>query len=276
MVYSTIRLERRNSGVATIFFNRPEKHNAMSPTVHKEMRDCLASLAEDEQLRVLVITGAGESFSAGMDLKKYFLEQRSSPVEMDKSRRNSREWINLLRTMSKVTIAAVNGWCVGAALRVIGACDIVFAGDNAKFVASEINFGVFPGGGVTKTLVELLGWRNAVYLTLTGEPIDAKRAAEIGLITKSVARGNLYKEVYALANKLKNHEPFSVRLAKDVLRHVKPLDDDTAWEYEIAKTEELTYLQRNEWTDVALKKFRNNEFKPAFESYKTKKRKTMV
>lgn len=262
-----VTVEKKDDGVLSVFFNRPEKRNAMSPELHKEMLEVLSSVRDDENARVVVLSGKGESFCAGMDLEKFFLEQRSNPSKMDESRRTSREWMNLLRTMPKVTIAAVNGWCFGAGIRVLGLCDIAFASDRATFGLSEINFGIIPAGGVMKTIADQLGWRDALYLALTGEPIDAKTAEKIRLVNRVVPHEKLYGEVYAVAAKVKRHNPIAVQTAKEVFQRVRYMDDSAAWDYEIAKTEELNYLQKGEWVDVALKKFKEKQFKPGLKSY---------
>lgn len=266
-MYSSIKEERRSPQIAFVFFNRPEKRNAMSPDVHKEMLDCLTRLRNDKELRVLVVSGVGESFCAGMDLEKFFVEQRPHPERMDESRRIVKDWMEMLRVFPKITIAAINGWCFGAAFRVIGNCDIAIASDKATFGLSEINFGIFPGGGVMKTVADLLRPRDALFLALSGEPITAETAKQVGLVTKVVPHEKLYESVYDMAQKLSVHNPVAVRVTKEVFRRVGRFDDDTAYDFEIAKMDELSYLQKDEWKNVALKKFQRREFKPGLGSY---------
>jgi trans-feruloyl-CoA hydratase/vanillin synthase len=112
--WTTVRVEIEE-GIAFVIFNRPEKRNAMSPTMNREMRDVLETLEIDEQVRVLVLTGAGESWTAGMDLKEYFREVDQSPeIVQEKIRRDASTWQwKLLRMYAKPTIAMVNGWCFG-------------------------------------------------------------------------------------------------------------------------------------------------------------------
>ncbi len=241
----------------------------MNPRLHVEMLNCLSSLIDDEKTRVVVITGTGDSFCSGMDLKEYFMAQRDKPEKMDQSRRTAKAWMGTLRTFPKATIAAVNGWCFGAGLRVMGLCDIAIASDRAVFGLSEINFGMFPGGGVTKTCSDLLQPRDALYMILTGEPISAKQAYEMRLVNKVIAHEKLRTEVSLLADKLKVHNLLTVRLAKEVFRAVRPLTDETAYDYENSKVEELTYLQKAEWVNVALQKFKKKKFRPGLESYKS-------
>ena len=138
-------------GVTTITLNRPDKRNAMSPELHREMVEALEFLRDDPATQVLVITGAGEAFSAGQDLKKYFYETKDDAAARVRARRDSHEWRQrLLQNFPKPTIAAVNGYCFGGAFTIVASCDIAVTADEATFGLSEINFGHIAGGMVTK------------------------------------------------------------------------------------------------------------------------------
>ena len=148
--YQTLLVDKKE-GITTITLNRPEKRNAMSPQLHREMYDCLTDLKYDKETRVIVITGAGESFCAGQDLKQYFIEMDSQPDRVrDEVREKSRQWRNeILRKMPQPVIAKINGWVFGGGFTVVTGCDIAIAADDVQFGLSEVNFGHFPGGEVT-------------------------------------------------------------------------------------------------------------------------------
>ena len=144
--WQTIQVEIEE-GIGWVTLNRPEKRNAMSPTLNREMRDVLDTLELDDDVKVLVLTGAGESWTAGMDLKEYFREVDQSPeIVQERVRREASTWQwKLLRMYSKPTIAMVNGWCFGGAFSPLVACDLAIAAETAIFGLSEINWGIPPG-----------------------------------------------------------------------------------------------------------------------------------
>ena len=164
--FRTILLDRKD-GVATITFNRPQAKNAMNPQMHLEMLEALSEIEDDDQARVLVLTGAGDSFCAGQDLKEYFLDIDDNPKARKKAREASVQWRSYkLRLFRKPTIAAVNGWCFGGAFSVVASCDIAIAADEAVFGLSEVNFGKIPGGMVTKDVTDALHPRDALFYIL--------------------------------------------------------------------------------------------------------------
>ena len=155
-------------GIAWVTLNRPEKKNAMSPTLNREMIDVLETLELDQDARVLVLTGAGDSWTAGMDLKEYFREVDTQPeIFQERIRRDSCRWQwQLLRMYSKPTIAMVNGWCFGGGFSPLVACDLAIAADEATFGLSEINWGIPPGNLVSKAMADTVGHRASLYLSL--------------------------------------------------------------------------------------------------------------
>ena len=152
--WTTVRVEVED-GIAWVELNRPEKRNAMSPTLNAEMVEVLLELDADDDCGVLVLTGAGDAWSAGMDLKEYFREVDGGPEHVQRRvRRDAAYWQwRLLRTYAKPTIAMVNGWCFGGAFTPLVACDLAIAADEATFGLSEINWGIPPGSVVSKALV---------------------------------------------------------------------------------------------------------------------------
>src|SRR4029079_970605 len=202
--YQTLLVDNKD-GITTITLNRPEKRNAMSPQLHREMYDCLTDLKYDKETRVIVITGAGESFCAGQDLKQYFIEMDSQPDRIrDEVREKSRQCRNeIWRKMPQPVIAKINGWVFGGGFTVVTGCDIAIAADDVQFGLSEVHFGQFPGGEAHNSLTAHLQPKHGLYSALTGKTMNAKEAERIGLITKAVTRAELDQEVSDLANNLK-------------------------------------------------------------------------
>src|SRR5262245_53285250 len=162
----------------------------MSPTLNAEMVEVLEVLDADDDVGVLVLTGIGEAWSAGMDLKEYFREVDEAPEHVQrKVRRDAAQWQwRMLRTYAKPTIAMVNGWCFGGAFTPLVACDLAIAADEAQFGLSEINWGIIPGGNVTKAITATMPHRDAMYYAITGKTFDGRKAAEMRLVNESVPR----------------------------------------------------------------------------------------
>lgn len=265
--YETILIDKAE-GVTTITLNRPKKRNAMSPAMHREMTDVLKMLRRDRETRVLVITGAGESFCAGQDLKEFFDEQRD-PDEFEVINDLSVEWrVHLLRSFPAPTIAAVNGWCFGGAFSIVASCDIAIAADDAKFGLSEINFGTIPGGLVSKQVADALRPRAALFYILTGRAFDGKRAAEIGFVTYSVPRESLNAEVTQLAKELCQKEQRALRACKEVFKGVLSMPDyEVAYAWTMAKADQLLALQKGAGQDKGIGQFLEGRYKPGLGSF---------
>lgn len=139
------------AGIAWVTLNRPEKCNALNPALNAEMGQVVETLATDERCGVFVLTGAGEAFTAGMDLKEYFRETENAPdTVLLNVRRTTEEWQWRRRDYPKPTIAMVNGWCFGGAFTPLVACDLAIAAEEAVFGLSEINWGILPAGNAAK------------------------------------------------------------------------------------------------------------------------------
>lgn len=239
--YSTV-LVSRVAGVATVTFNRPEKRNAMNPVMHVEMVEVLEGLATDPETRVVVITGAGESFSSGMDLKEYFQDLENDQDQRDLYRRLSTEWSDrMLRMFPKPTIAMVNGYCFGGAFTIVASCDIAIAADEAVFGLSEVNLGYMPGGLVAKSVASLMPYRDAVYYAMTGEQFDGPAAARLRFVNSSVPRACLESEVAKVADRLKALDPTAVRFCKEAVKQVMDMSYDEAYWFLAAKHNDLNW-----------------------------------
>ena len=266
--YSTVLVEKAD-GVATITFNRPEKRNAMNPKMHVEMVEVLADLASDPETRVVVVTGAGESFSAGMDLKEYFQDLESDQDQRDLYRRLSTEWGDrMLRMFPKPTIAMVNGYCFGGAFTIVASCDIAIAADDAVFGLSEVNLGYMPGGLVAKSIASLMPYRDAVYYAMTGDRFDGQAAARVRFVNSSVPRSSLESEVMRLADRLKKLDPAAVRFSKEAVKQVMDMSYDEASWFLAAKHNDLNWRhhQLGE-AGKGVEKFLAKEYRPGISSY---------
>jgi feruloyl-CoA hydratase/lyase len=233
--YQTVKVERED-GVTFLVFNRPEKRNAMSPQLCADLAAAITDLETDDATQVLVVTGAGEAFCAGMDLREYFRALDTDPAGRHRAQADAKQATHhKLVDFPKPTIAMVNGWCFGGGLSPLVACDLAIAADEATFGVSEVNWGIIPGGFVSKDIVETMSYRNAFYYVLTGEPFDGKRAEAIGLVNFAVPRAELRDRTLDLARRLMRVSPAVLRAAKQALRAVPNMTYDEAWDYTVTK-----------------------------------------
>jgi feruloyl-CoA hydratase/lyase len=258
-------------GVAWVTLNRPEKRNAMNPTLNREMASVLETLELDPAAQVLVITGAGESWSAGMDLKEYFREVDGAPeIAQERVRREASHWQwKLLRMYSKPTIAMVNGWCFGGAFSPLVACDLAIAADEAVFGLSEINWGIPPGNLVSKAVADTMGHRKALHYIMTGETFTGRQAAEMGLVNKSVPRARLEEETTALAKVLLQKNPVALRAAKNGFKRCRELTWEQSEDYLYAKVDQAVFRDPEKGRAEGLKQFLDEKkIKPGLQTYK--------
>ncbi|MGZ3274842.1 MAG: p-hydroxycinnamoyl CoA hydratase/lyase [Caulobacteraceae bacterium] len=267
--WQTVRVDFED-GVAWVTLNRPEKRNCMNPTLNSEMHEVLDFLEVDDRCGVLVLTGAGESFSAGMDLKEYFREtEAKGHMATRRSQRDAYGWFRRLRWFEKPTIAMVNGWCFGGAFGPLFSCDLAIAAKTATFGVSEINWGIIPGGNVTKVLVELMSARDAMYYTLTGENFDGKKAAEMKVVNEAVPLEQLRGRVRQIADSLLEKNPQTLKAAKDAVKRVTEMTYDASEDYLVVRQESLNYLDKSEGRKQGIKQFIDDKtFRPGLGAYK--------
>ncbi len=259
-----------DDGIAWVVLNRPEKRNAMSPELNREMVEVLELLDAVDECGVVVLTGAGDSFSAGMDLKEYFREVDAAPEHVQRRvRRESAQWQwRLLRSYAKPTIAMVNGWCFGGAFTPLVACDLALAADEAQFGLSEVNWGIPPGGVVSKALAETVGTRAALLYIMTGRTFGGQEAATMGLVNASVPRERLHDEVELLARELLAKNPVVLRAAKLGFKHCRAMSWDEAEDYLYAKLEQSQFLDSEEGRQQGLAQFLDEKrIRPGLETY---------
>jgi len=258
-------------GIAWVTFNRPEKRNAMSPTLNSEMVQVLETLELDADAKVLVLTGAGDAWTAGMDLKEYFREVDAGPeILQEKIRRDACQWQwKLLRMYSKPTIAMVNGWCFGGGFSPLVACDLAIAADEAVFGLSEINWGIPPGNLVSKAMADTVGHRQALYYIMTGDTFDGAQAAAMGLVNKSVPREQLRAETIALAAKLLEKNPVVLRAAKHGFKRSRELTWEQNEDYLYAKLDQAQLRDPEKGREEGLRQFLDQKaIKPGLQAYK--------
>lgn len=234
--FTAITCERLDR-VAVMTLNRPEKKNAMNPTLHREAHAFLRTLQYDSEVSVLIVRGAGGDFSSGQDVKESFHRVRHDDAERRQLRELSHDWRHrLLHTFPKVTIAAIDGWCVGGALSVVASCDIAIASHDAKFVIPEVNLGSIPAGTVSRAAQAMLNERQAMFFSLTGSVFSGKTAARLGMITYSVDQGTVDAHAHLLAQRLASRDLSHMQIVKRAFRGIE--------------LRSLTYSESAAWTEA--------------------------
>ncbi len=269
--YETVKIERDadHPGLTWVILNRPEKRNAMSPQLHFDMVDVLNELESDRQTKVLVLTGAGDAWCAGQDLKLYFRELDNKPAERARASWASHYWRwQKLFTYAKPTIAMVNGFCFGGGFTQLIACDFAIAAEDAKFGLSEVNWGILPGGFVSKALTDALPLRDAVWYAVTGETFDGKMAEKIRLVNKAVPRERLREETIALAERLMQLNPAVLRATKVAVKNVRSVPHEQAADYLQAKSQELRFVDAERGREKGMSQFLDDKsYRPGFGPY---------
>jgi enoyl-CoA hydratase len=201
--------------VATITINRPKVLNALSFQTVAEMDQAFAEAERDDDVRAIIITGAGEkSFVAGADISE--IQSRDAQTGYEMAIRGQRT-LRRLETMGKPSIAAVNGFALGGGCELAMACTIRIAAENAKFGQPEVNLGVIPGYAGTQRLPRIVGPGVAADLILTGRPIDAQEALRIGLVSQVVPQAELMETAHKTASVILKKGPVAVRAAMEAM-----------------------------------------------------------
>ncbi len=261
--YQTVLVEKED-GITWVILNRPEKRNAMSPQLHFDMYDAVTEAEGDPETQVMVITGAGNSWCAGQDLKEYFREGDKNPQLRRQASWCSQEWRwRKLFTFPKPTIAMVNGFCFGGAFTPLVACDFAIASDDALFGLSEVNWGILPGGLVSRVVTDMMSLRDGLYHAMTGDPFDGKRAAEMRLVNYSVPADQLRDETVKLAKKLMEKNPWALRATKQAYKLVRGMDYSQAEDYLAAKGAWIKQADGESGYDEGIKQFIDDKtYKP--------------
>lgn len=201
-------------GIATVQFNRPEALNAVNFEMMQERTEVFTGVALDPEVKVVITTGDERAYCAGGDLKAF----------ANYDVKAAREFVDgvvsgslIFTNMPKPTIAMVAGICMGGGLESVLAHDLKIAADNTKFALPEINVGIFPGGGATQRLPQLMPISKAKELIFLGETFDAQTALELGIVNRVVPLADLKEETMKLARKLAKKPSFSLRMAKEAV-----------------------------------------------------------
>jgi enoyl-CoA hydratase len=214
MAYENLLYEKRDR-IGFITFNRPKVLNALNHKTMKELRDVLISAREDQDVRVLILTGAGEkSFVAGADIAELAVQ---TPVSGKETAAFGQSVLNLLETLGKPSIAAINGFALGGGCEVALACSMRLAGKAAKMGQPEVKLGIMPGYGGSQRLTRLCGKGVAYELCLTGEMISADEALRIGLVNHVYEPANLLPAAEALAKKIIANAPLSIKFTMEAI-----------------------------------------------------------
>jgi len=260
---------RVSAGIAWVKFNRPEKRNCMSPRLNRQMLRVLEDLEFRDDVGVLVLTGEGDAWSAGMDLKEYFRDTEALGLKgVRESQREAYALWERLRWFQKVTIAMVNGWCFGGAYGPLFACDLAFCSEDAQFGLSEINWGILPGGGASKVAGDLMPMRKAMYHALLGENLTGEEAVAAGLVNEALPAALLEARVTEVAQQLlaKNWE--TLKATKDAMRRVREMTYDDAEDYLIRAQEALNWHDKSDGRHRGMKQFLDDKtFKPGLRAY---------
>lgn len=222
-------LHERREGVLTITINRPAQKNAVNHEVALQLASALDLLDADPELAVGVLTGAGGTFSAGMDLKAFATGEL--PVLA------GRGFGGLTRAVvSKPLIAAVEGWALGGGFELVLACDLIVAADDARFGCPEVTWGLVAMEGGLIRLPHRLPYHIAVRILLTGEPLPAAEAQQYGLVNELTAPGAALEGAHELARRVARNAPLALAATKEVLRATQGLDESDAF----ARQDQLT------------------------------------
>ncbi|TXT57459.1 MAG: enoyl-CoA hydratase-isomerase [Candidatus Thorarchaeota archaeon] len=221
-----------DSSIATITINRPKKYNALNSEVVKSLHEAFNKAEDDQDVRVIILTGAGEkAFAAGADIGEFQDKDGNTVLPLAE---NGQNLCKFIESMSKPVIAAVNGFALGGGCEIAMACDIRYASTNARFGQPEINLGIIPGFGGTVRLPRIVGMGIAKELVYTGDQIKAEEALRIGLINRMfVSVEELMEGTKQLATNLAAKPGVAIRLAKESLNNAFEMTLEKNLEFEV-------------------------------------------
>jgi len=222
----TIQSTIDDRGVLSITMNRPEVHNAFDANMIRELTETLQTAAETDEVRIVVITGAGKCFSAGADLNWMRSQIEASQEDNERDAMQLADLMRTLNYLPKPTIARINGVAIGGGMGLISACDITIAVDNARFGLTETRLGLAPAV-ISPYVFRRIGERNARRYFLTAERFDSQQALAIGLIQQCVAEDQLDESVEAVIENLLKGGPFAVTTCKQLVYAVAGHDEES-------------------------------------------------
>jgi enoyl-CoA hydratase len=209
---SVVLTEQPAPGVALIRINRPEARNALNLEVRRLIAQHLTAFGEDKSVRCVILTGNDKAFAAGADIKEM---ANASSIEM--LQRGIHKLWRATASCPKPVIAAVSGFALGGGCEIAMCCDIIIAGESARFGQPEVKIGIIPGGGGTQRLTRAAGKYKAMRYLLTGDLFGAKEAYEMGLVSEVVPDAEVEKRAVAMAQQIAELPPLAIELAKDAV-----------------------------------------------------------
>jgi enoyl-CoA hydratase len=244
-------------GVAVVTLNRPEAMNSLNNALRASLLELFPELDRRRDVKVLVITGAGDkAFCTGADLKER--SARSSADMVYDKQYTTLNWPSVVANVSKPVIAAVKGYCMGGGYELVLQCDMVVASETAIFCLPETTHGFFPGAGACQRLPRLVGYQMAKELILTGRRWDAKEAKELGLVNRVVPVDKVMEEAMALARKIAASPSVGVVQAKRAINQSMEVGVNAGLKYDIEAW--ITCMHSDEWK-AKLEGFVNKERK---------------
>jgi enoyl-CoA hydratase len=210
--------------IALLTLNRPEARNAISPEVSQAMAALLDSIEADDDLRAVVLTGAGDVFSAGADLK---VVAQGRGMDIARGKGGFAGIVN--RDFPKPVIAAVNGPALAGGFEIVLSCDLVVAADTARFGIPEVQRGLMAAAGGLIRLPKRVPLAIALELAMTGDPIDAQRALALGLVNRVVAGAEVLDAACAIADRIGENSPIAVRLSRQLVREAAEMPEADGW-----------------------------------------------
>ncbi len=262
MSYEQLTFELTEN-IAVLRMNRPAKKNAFSPQMSEEILDAMIRIERDSNVRGVLLTGVGDSFSAGLDLDMSFLQtmEESDSTNFRRVMEPILAWYRKYYELPKPTVAAVNGHCYGGGVVPVSLSDVALASDRSQFALSEINFAHFPAGGTTWSVSHFLLPKHFEYLCLSGDRIGADEAFRMGLVTKVVAHEALEAEAWRMVQRLAGKHPNAYETAKAMCRMTPRMSFADAIKLEMAHIHENYFLSEGEMVKIALKQFKEKKIK---------------
>lgn len=228
MSYETLVYET-DAGIAEITLNQPKKHNPLSNAAALELTDALERAYDSQDVNVVVLTGSGESFSAGGDIEEFSEQMEKPATELFDKGRSTAELFRLLASYEKPIVGAINGNAFGGGCGLVATCDLAYVSDRARLGTTEINLGLFPMV-ILPALRSTLGDQKTLELALTGERINADEAADIGLVTDTVADGDVLSQARKTARELAGRSPLALTLGLHAFNETTDMSAERAIE----------------------------------------------
>ena len=218
IVYDNVIVEKPGNGVALVTLNRPKALNALCYALFEDLNSALMDCDKDANVKAIVLTGSEKAFAAGADIKE--MADRTYP---DTYMTDMLTWWDQISTLKTPLIGAVNGFALGGGSELAMMCDILIAGDRAKFGQPEVNLGVIPGMGGTQRMTRAIGKSRAMELCLTGDMMGAEEAAQRGLVSRVVPAEELVNEAIKIGEKIASKSTPSIAMAKECCNQAEEL-----------------------------------------------------